>query len=447
MVLISCYELGHRPLGITGPARAFAAAGIEIDALDLAIEPLDPDRVRAARFVGISVPMHTALRLGLRVFRQIKAVNAQAHISFYGLYADMNRAYLLAQGADSCVAGDEHAALVALATQSLGAISLAPPASSAPSNRYSLPPLSRYARLVRDEREILAGAVAGTHGCKHHCRHCPIPPVFEGRFTAVPRADVLADIDAEIAAGAGHITFSDPDFLNGPRHALELVRALHARHPDVSYDFTAKVEHLLKHRAHLAEFARTGCVFIVSALESFSDHVLSILDKRHTARDALEAVAHVHAAGITLRPSFLPFTPWTTRADYLEMFELVETHALVTSVDPIQYAIRLLLPPGSLLLARPEMTPHLGALDAENFSYEWRHPDSEMDALQREALALVERHMGERYAPELAFAELRTLAERRLRAGGGRPTTLTRPPRPLPSWLARPPRLTEAWFC
>lgn len=69
------------------------------------------------------------------------------------------------------------------------------------------------------------------------------------------------------------------DFLNGPGHALKPVRALHAQFPDLSYDFTAKIEHLLRHRERVPEFAATGCVFVVSAVESLSDVVLANLEK------------------------------------------------------------------------------------------------------------------------------------------------------------------------
>jgi len=41
-----------------------------------------------------------------------------------------------------------------------------------------------------------------------------------------------------VAAGATHITFGDPDFLNGPGHALKVVRAAHAEFPRLTFDFT-----------------------------------------------------------------------------------------------------------------------------------------------------------------------------------------------------------------
>ena len=79
-----------------------------------------------------------------------------------------------------------------------------------------------------------------------------------------------------------HITFGDPDFFNGPTHALRIVEALHAAHPALTYDVTIKVEHLLQHRDLLPRLRDTGCLFVTSAVESLDDRVLAILDKGHT---------------------------------------------------------------------------------------------------------------------------------------------------------------------
>jgi len=56
ILLISCYELGHQPLGIASPMGFLDQAGYAPDALDIAVEKLDPAKVARARFVGTSVP-------------------------------------------------------------------------------------------------------------------------------------------------------------------------------------------------------------------------------------------------------------------------------------------------------------------------------------------------------------------------------------------------------
>jgi hypothetical protein len=252
---------------------------------------------------------------------------------------------------------------------------------------------------------------------------------------------VLADIRRLVAAGAGHITFGDPDFLNGPGHALRLVRALHAEFPNLSYDFTAKIEHLLRHRALVPELAATGCVFVVSAVESLSDVVLTNLEKGHTRADVPVALDIVRRAGIALRPSFVPFTPWATLDDYLELLDFVEAAGLIDHVDPVQLTIRLLIPPGSALLSRPGIQPFLGELDEARFTYRWTHPDARVDQLHQEVRALVEAATESEEDPAATFYRLRSLAAER----AGRPVSggvrLPPPERPIP------PRLTEPWFC
>ena len=238
---------------------------------------------------------------------------------------------------------------------------------AAPS-RATLPALERYARLESAGGDQLAGYTEASRGCLHHCRHCPIPPVYGGRFFVVPVDVVLADVAAQVAAGARHITLGDPDFLNGPEHALAVARAIHAAHPTVTFDVTVKVEHILRHAERFAELRALGCAFVVSAVESLSDRVLAILDKGHTRADVDRALAILDDAGVPLRPTFVPFTPWSTLDDYLALLDWIDAHGLIEQIDPIQLAIRLLMPPGSLLLEHPETRPYLGALEPARLS-------------------------------------------------------------------------------
>src|SRR5262249_51841164 len=82
--------------------------------------------------------------------------------------------------------------------------------------RDTLPALDRYARIEIDGESRVAGHTQASRGCRHECNHCPIPPVYHGRFFVVPADIVLEDIRNQVKAGARHITFGDPDFLNGP---------------------------------------------------------------------------------------------------------------------------------------------------------------------------------------------------------------------------------------
>ena len=65
------------------------------------------------------------------------------------------------------------------------------------------------------------------------------------------------------------------------------------------------------------------------------------------ADEAAQAVALLREHGIEIRPSWLPFTPWATPQDILEILDFVIANEMVGNVDPIQYTIRLLVPKGS----------------------------------------------------------------------------------------------------
>ena len=456
VLLLSTYELGHQPLGLARPAAYLAAAGHEVRCQDLAVERLDPALVAWADLVGISVPMHTATRLGVRLAERVRALNPRAHRCFYGLYASLHADVLLGRSAESVIGGEFETPLVALADRLAGRADadragvialdgdggtfLGRQPALLP-RRAGLPPLDRYARVQIGRTEKLVGYVEASRGCAHRCLHCPITPVYRGRLRITPEDVVLADNRQLVALGAEHITFGDPDFFNGIRHSLRIVERLHAEHPQLTFDATIKIQHLHEHRQHLQTLAASGCLFVVSAVEAVQDHVLANFEKGHTVADVVAALGLLRAVGIPLRPTFVPFTPWTTLEDYRGLLEFVAAHDLVEHVDPVQYAIRLLVPRGSALLGRPALEPHLGPFDPETFSYRWEHPDPRLDRLQEAVSAVVERaaRAGESAARtfERIVARVEEVGGRPLRVDAG---AARRSGAPVP-------RLTEPWFC
>ena len=450
ILLVSTYELGHQPSGIAVPKAFLERAGFRPAALDLAVEPLDEARVRAARLVALSVPMHTALRLGLRAAERIRVLRPSAVIAFHGIYAVLNAPLLREAGAAAVLGGECEEELVRLA-QALERDEAPPPAPLASGtlahldfpvpSRRGLPPPERYARLVDgDGRERLAGHTEATRGCKHRCRHCPIPAVYDGRFFAVPLEVVVDDVAGQVASGVTHVTFGDPDFLNGPRHALRVAAALHARFPSLTFDFTAKVEHLVRHAAQLPELRRAGAIFAVTAVESLSGRVLEKLDKGHSRQDVAAAFAACRAADVSLRPSLIPFTPWSTLDDYLDLIDTFAREGWVEALDPVQLSIRLLLPPGSLLLGDPELA--LDGFDPAALTHRWHHPDPRMDALQGKVARVVEAAAATGERPAETFERVRQLAL----AAAGRPHVHVAPAVAADTGR-RAPRLTESWFC
>jgi radical SAM superfamily enzyme YgiQ (UPF0313 family) len=427
VLLVSTYELGHQPLHVASPAAALRAAGHEVRCLDLAVERWDPAHVEWAERVAFSVPMHTAMRLAVRAADAVRRARPELPICFYGLYAPVSRDRTLGRYADRLIAGEYEPALLRWADDGADApdeplIQLGRGSFEVPA-RDLLPPLERYAHLAIGGEERPVGYVEASHGCVHMCRHCPIPSVYGGRIRIVGRETVLADIEQLVEMGARHITFGDPDFLNGVKHSRAVVHEMHERFPALTFDCTTKVEHVLEH-AHLwPELAAHGCLFVVMAVELLNDEILERLDKGHTARDAADAVALLREHGIEPRPSLMPFTPWTERSDLEDIVRFVERHDLVGNVDPVQFSIRLLVPEGSLLLERDDWDRD--GYDADALTHGWT---GDLDPLQRRLAAIAERD-----EPD-AYEQIRA-------------TIVGEPAQIAAGSVEGRPRLTEPWFC
>ena len=447
ILLISTYELGHQPLHVAWPAAALVASGHSVKALDLAVEAWDEAKVDWAEAVGVSVPMHTAMRLGVETARRIRSTRPKMPIVFYGLYAAAARDRVVGEVADRAIAGEYTPELV----DWFNGIGIGARRGSAPitiSTRLSpslvparglLPPLDRYVCLEHGGTSRLAGYVEGSRGCRHRCRHCPLPAVYDGRYRIVDTESILADIQWLADHGAGHITFGDPDFLNGPAHARRLVEAAHHDFPHLTFDLTVKVEHVLAHPSIWPAMAKRNVVFVVSAFETVNDQVLDILDKGHTVADLPKAILILRDAGVAVRPSWLPFTPWTDLSDLDSIFSFIAEHDLMGATDPVQMGIRLLVPEGSLVLSIPGASQILDDYDPEALSYRWESPDPAVDQLQREVLGLAE--LGNRGMMSTQQTLHAQWEQARLAVGGPRPSVEE------VIWKEQTPGLTESWFC
>jgi radical SAM superfamily enzyme YgiQ (UPF0313 family) len=479
IVLISTYELGRQPFGVVSPAAWLRKRGHDVACFDLTRQELDQRVIREAGLVAIYLPMHTATRLAAKLIPSLRQQNAAAHVCCYGLYAPMNAEYLRSLGVGTILGGEFENGLVSLAkrlsakdngrekppfetpgkqgyqdraprdnsvahadraAQIEPAVSLERLAFEVP-DRAGMPALEKYAHLILpDGGYRVVGSTEASRGCKHLCRHCPIVPVYNGVFRIVDHHVVMADVRQQVAAGAQHISFGDPDFFNGIRHAMELVAAFHAEFPEVTYDATIKIEHLRKYEHHLVTLRDTGCLFVTSAVESVDDEILQRLDKGHTREDFLRVAETFRSLGMTLHPTFVAFTPWTTMDGYLDLLRLLATENLVENVAPIQLGIRLLIPEGSRLLELDEVRMGVGAFDAESLVYPWRNREARMDTLSEIVQRIAADADREKESRSVAFARIWRAAH----AAAGIAD--------LPLSLAersgvQVPFLSEPWYC
>ncbi|MBX9599869.1 MAG: radical SAM protein [Bryobacteraceae bacterium] len=436
VILISTYELGRQPFGLASAAAWLIRAGHEAITVDLAVDRLDLTRFPNAAMFAFYLPMHTATRLAIPVIRRLRRAHPDARICAFGLYAPLNQDLLRSLGVEAILGGEFEPALVAFAGgQAPRSASLDKLQFTLP-DRRALPEPARYAQLHVLGEARPAAYTEASRGCKHLCRHCPVVPVYQGQFRVVQPDVVLADIRQQIERGAAHVTFGDPDFFNGPSHARRIVEELHREFPAVTYDATIKIEHLLRHRDLLPMLASTGCILITTAVESLDDDVLAKLEKGHTRADFLEAVALCRRHGLTLSPTFIPFTPWTTLASYQDLLRTLADLDLTGNVAPVQLALRLLITSRSRLLELPDIREVVREFDDEALLYRWQHPDPRIDALARMLLTLVDREQKAGKSRTGIFASIWELAFR-----AEFPENYALMPR------ATVPYLDEPWYC
>jgi radical SAM superfamily enzyme YgiQ (UPF0313 family) len=453
IALISTYELGHQPFGLASPAVWLRKRGYAVTCMDLSREALNVQALREAELIAFYVPMHTATRLTVELLQPVRHINPTAHLAAYGLYASLSSDILRAHGIATLLGGEFEQSVVDLADH-LSGVSALPqnhPLDSSVSlprlrfhlpDRSGLPNLRSYAHLVLPSGEHrTAGYTEASRGCKHHCRHCPIVPVYNGVFRIVDRDIVLADIRQQVSAGAQHITLGDPDFFNGIGHAIPLVEAIHREFPQLTYDVTIKVEHLLRNAESLRVLRETGCLFIISAVESLDNSVLKRLEKNHTREDFFRLVELCRSLGITLQPTFVPFTPWTTIDQIADLFEQLQRLDLAEAVAPIQLAIRLLITAKSRLLELEEVQRAIGPFDAAALVYPWKNPDPSVDQLCEELQETVAGSEKDKASRSATFEKMCRAVGRRAQ----RDLILRTQPELGPTVTV--PYLNEAWYC
>jgi hypothetical protein len=260
----------------------------------------------------------------------------------------------------------------------------------------------------------------------------------------VQREVILEDIRSQVNAGARHITFGDPDFFNGPKHAAALIRDFHGEFPEITYDVTIKIEHLLSQAHLLAALRDTGCLFVTTAVESFENHILEIFNKCHTREDFRHVVALFREIGLALNPTFVSFTPWTSLNGYRDFLAEIAELGLVENISPIQYAIRLLIPMGSKLLELAQVRDLVGGFDQAALCYPWTHSDPRVDRLYREVFALVKQGQCQSKTRREIFLDVwkRVNEENTMTVAGLRDLQLSDAPA-----RATIPYLSEPWFC
>ncbi|MEK7205980.1 MAG: CUAEP/CCAEP-tail radical SAM protein, partial [candidate division NC10 bacterium] len=146
--------------------------------------------------------------------------------------------------------------------------------------------------------------------------------------------------------------------------------------------------------------------------------------------------------GLTLAPTFVPFTPWISLEGYQDLLATLAEMDLIEHVAPIQLAIRLLIPAGSRLLELREVRDLALGFDDALLSYRWQHPDQRVDRLQAGLQELVRQEETAGAGRREIFGKVWLLAEQAAGKPRRRPVEKPRGPARTPI-----PFMTEPWFC
>ena len=449
IVLISPYDLGRQPFALAEPAALFRNADFEVECLDLSQHKLTEEILAPAKVILIYLSMLTATRIAVEAMPRIQQMAPRARIAVFGWYAPVNENFLRQLGVDAVFGGESETDMLAYA-ESISAADDHPARQQKVVNlkridfmvpdRHTLPALEKYSQLVfPDGNRHIMGFTETTRGCKHLCRHCPVVPVYNGRFYAIPVDIVLADIRQQLAQGAQHISFGDPDFLNGPLHAKRVIEAMHEEFPSLTYDAVIKIEHLIKYPDFLPFLRDTGCILVTTAVESVDDTILEYLEKGHSAAEFEQVVSLMKQHDIALAPTFIPFTPWTTVSNYIDLLNKIAELKLIISVNPVQLSLRLLIPSGSRILELPKEETCVTDFNPASLGYTWVHKDPDVDALQVNIRNWTEQAESEGLSRLDIFNGIRRIA---LNAAGrnDRDVTEEQCGEPVPTH-------SESWYC
>jgi radical SAM superfamily enzyme YgiQ (UPF0313 family) len=363
ILLLSFYDLGKQPKIISELYQKLENGLNTIDIIDYSIENKNID-LENYDVLGIYASMHTASVLAEEYLRD-KQLPSKLFV--FGLYANVFSEMFLNFKTINSFDTDELDNFLGTELNKNYSYKHSVP------DRTLLPSIKDYSHIVDGSNNLVAGSVETTYGCKHECTHCPVPIQFKGSFKTFGIDKIIKDVENQVEAGAKHISFNDPDFFNGPKHALKILENLNNKFPEISYDSTIKVQHILNYQEYFKQLKDLNMLFVISAFETTNDKVLNILRKNHTSDDLKTAVEISLDNDIDIRPTWMPFSPWTEKLDLVNIIKLIENYKLRETVDPIQLTIKLLIPKNSLILESAEIEKYLEIYDPSSFSYSWKY--------------------------------------------------------------------------
>ena len=138
-----------------------------------------------------------------------------------------------------------------------------------------------------------------SQGCAFHCAFCVEVSVYGG-WKAKSAARVVDEIAAlKDLCQMDHLSFSDANFFLNPKRVREICELLIERDLGITWSCTARADQVSRMGPEFAaKLRRSGCVKIGIGIESGSERILKLIDKRISPEDAYTANRLLGEVGI-----------------------------------------------------------------------------------------------------------------------------------------------------
>ena len=203
---------------------------------------------------------------------------------------------------------------------------------------------SRYQRFWKDRSDYSPACIMTTYGCPYDCEFCS-KPIFGSRFRARSMGSILREIRAIRSKGYDGLWVADDCFTLSPPHVRRFCRLLEREGLEMTWTCLSRAQEMLAKDIQLMK--RAGCRRVYFGLESGSDEVLGLMNKRITAAEAARTVELFAREGIETAGFFMIGYPGETR----ETIETTLRWALSLPLDDISFTVPVPLP-GTRLFER-----------------------------------------------------------------------------------------------
>jgi anaerobic magnesium-protoporphyrin IX monomethyl ester cyclase len=192
---------------------------------------------------------------------------------------------------------------------------LAPPARE-------LLPNADYIRLGRKRYGYAITTVMSTRGCPFHCEFCS-NVVFGESFRVRSAWSVVDEMEQALELGYDRISFADDVFTLDAGRVAEICEQIERRRLGCRWECLARVDSF--DEATAQRLVQGGCFRVYFGIESGSDRVLQLMDKRITTEQAARAVATARAAGLETGAFFILCYPGDTDDTALDTLRLASS--------------------------------------------------------------------------------------------------------------------------